>query len=450
MASLDMVGSYLKHAMLQATMQRIIVLGLVLSASLSIAQGTPDIPNEKVVVIPMGEPYDAGVAQPPPAPQPEPLVLPLPPSDTPTQPETRTIDALPPLPPPPEQLDNNPAQIVPTGPTAMIDGHPREGAFLSGPGSITFLMHHTLMTGIGTLATQLIPRAIDAGPARGAAYDSRMPPQVDIPAGGCDPANVQASIDRNPAYKGTGTAAIVTCPDIVTGESARLAYLTGTLLGAGIGFTSAAIWQFNNWISHRSANFGILSSLIGGAFLGGFTDLVTSHGDASATMWMTLIGSSAGAWLAAIIGGGDIALNKATLIISGAAWAAIYTALIVAIVATTGGNVTLRSGVDAVLLVPAFGAGVMALATLKFNPSTAQIIRANIFGAIVGGAVLALSGLLLGPLTGFTRSPVPYILAGVGAIGAKTLVSLLWADAADNPGTSSGLASDRKYRSVWW
>ena len=103
-----------------------------------------------------------------------------------------------------------------------------------------------------------------------------------------------------------------------------------------------------------------------------------------------------------------------------------------------------------VLFPPALGAGVMALATLKFNPSTSQIIRANIFGAIVGGAVLVLSGLLLGPTTGFTQSPVPYILAGVGAIGAKTLVSLLWADAAENPTTAAGFSgTDRKYRSVW-
>ncbi len=448
-----MVGSYLKQAMLQATMQRIIVLGLVLSASFSLAQSTPDIPSggqsEKVIVVPMGDPnaaYDAGVAQPPPSPQPEPqpVQLPPPPSDTPTQPlpETRTFEALPPPQPLPEQLDSNPAQVVPQGPGAMIDGHPREGAFLSGPGSLTFLLHHTLMTGLGTLATQMVPRAIDAGPARAATYDNRM--QVDVPASGCDPNNVQASIDRKPdAYKG-----VMTCPDIVTGEGARLAYLTGTLLGAGIGFTGAAIWQFNNWISHRSANFGIITSLIGGMLLGGFTDLVTNHGDASATMWAALIGQSAGAWLAAIVGGGDIALNKAVLIVSGAGWGAIYGALITAIVATTGGSITPRGAIDAVMLVPAFGAGLMALATLKFNPSVGQILRANIFGAIVGGAVLAISGLLLGPATGFAQ-PVPYILAGVGAIGAKTLVSLLWADAAENPTTASG-SSNRKYTNVWW
>ena len=394
-------------------MQRIIVLGLVLSASLGFAQGTPEIPNERVVVVPM-DPWDAGVAQPPPAPRPEATDAPV------VQPDTRTLEAVPPPPPPPENLDQAPAQIVPAGPGAMIDGHPREGAFLSGPGSLTFLMHHTLMTGFGVLATQMIPRAIDASPAHAAVMAGPVDRQtVDIPAGGCDPANLEASIAANAAYKG-----VTSCSDIVTGESARLAYLTGTLVGAGLGFTSAAIWQFNNWISHRSANFGILTSLIGGMFLGGFTDLVTAHRDSYATAWLTMIGSSAGAWLAAIVGGGDIALNHATLIISGAAWAAIYTALIVAIIATTGGAITPRSGLDAVLIVPAFGAGVMALATLKFNPSTAQIVRANIFGAIVGGAVLVLSGLLLGPATGFTRSPVPYILAGVGAIGPPVVAMI--------------------------
>ena len=420
-------------------MLRIIVLGMVLSASSSLAQGTPDIPPEKVIIVPMGDPYDAGqlpfLEQPPPQPQPENQPA-QPPVEPP--PGTRTLEAMPPPPPPPENLDTNPPQLIPSGPGAMIDGHPREGAFLSGPGSLTFLLHHTLMTGFGVLATQMIPRAIDASPAHAAVLDSRG--QIDIPAGGCPP------ID--PRYLGADSK-VVTCSDIVTGEGARLAYLTGTLVGAGIGFTSAAIWQFNTWISHRSANFGIITSFFGGMLLGGFTDLVTNHGDAYATAWMAMIGSSAGAWIAAIVGGGDIALNKATLIVSGGAWAAIYTALIVAIIATTGGSITARSGLDAVMLVPAFGAGIMALATLKFNPSVAQILRANIFGAVVGGAVLVLSGLLLGPTTGFTRSPGPYILAGVGAIGAQTLVSLLWADAAENPG-SGELTSDRKYRNVWW
>jgi hypothetical protein len=426
--------------MLQA-MLRIWIAGALLTASFSLAQGTPEIPNEKVIVVPLGDQWDAGVAQPPPAPPPEPIPeappepQPQPPPDAPQLPETRTFEASPPPPLPPEPLDETPVAAPPPAPGAMIDGHPREGSFLSGPGSFTFLMHHTLMLGVGTLATQMIPRAIDASNAHPAVLDRNG--NVDIPAGGCPPIN--------PRYE-----KVTTCGEIFTGESARLAYLTGTLIGAGIGFTSAAIWQFNNWISHRSANFGIIASFFGGMFLGGFTDLVTGHGDAYATTWMTLIGSTAGAWLAAIVGGGDIALNKAVLIVSGGAWAAIYTALIVAMVATTGGAITARSGMDAIMLTPAIGAGLMALATLKFNPSVGQIIRANIFGGIVGGAVLLLSGLLLGPATGFTQSPVPYILAGVGAIGAKTLVSLLWVDTAEAPPTVSGTSSTRRFREVWW
>jgi hypothetical protein len=405
-------------------MKPTLVSTLVLFATVASAQTTPDIPAEKVVIVPMMGEFDGGsVSEPPPQPPPEAPVM-APQFDAPVQPDTRTLEALPPA-PPPDAMSPNPPPPIPNGPGAMIDGHPREGAFLSGPGSFTFLMHHTLMTGLGVLATQLIPRAIDAAP--------HFEPQNDVPGGGCPPI----------------TGKYATCSEIVTGDAARLAYLTGTLLGAGIGFTGAAFWQFNHWVSERSANFGIISSLIGGMVLGGFTDLVTKHGDASAITWLTLLGSSAGGWLAAIVGGGDIALNKATLIVSGAGWAMIYTALIVAIVATTGGGITPRGGMDAIMLTPAFGAGLLALATLKFNPSTAQILRANLFGVAVGGAVLLLSGLLLGPATGFTKSPVPYILAGVGAIGAKTVVSLLWADAADSSGVGS-TSSDGKYRNVWW
>lgn len=432
-------------------MQRIFVLGVVLSAAGALAQSTPDIPQEKVVVVPIGDPnasVDAGVAQPPPMPQAEPQpTVPVPNTpvrDVPTAPppETRTFEAVPPPPLPPENLDTNPKQLEPQGPGAMIDGHPREGAFLSGPGSMTFLLHHTLMTSVGALATQMIPRAIDASP---------LHPSIDGKGmEGCvADANGVPMMERY-NKSGSNGVNVATCGEIFTGEGARLSYLTSALLGAGIGFTSAAVWQFNNWISPRSANFGIITSFFGGAMLGGFTDLVSNFRDPYATAWMTVIGNSIGAWLAAIVGGGDIAMNKAALVVSGGGWAAVYTALIVAIIATTGGAITPRGGMDAVLLTPAIGAGLMALATLKFNPSVGQIVRADIFGAIVGGAILAISGLLLGPTTGFTHSPVPYILAGVGAIGAKTLVSFLWADAAENPvAPSANGVSGAKYRSLW-
>ncbi len=72
----------------------------------------------------------------------------------------------------------------------------------------------------------------------------------------------------------------------------------------------------------------------------------------------------------------------------------------------------------------------MAFATLRFNPSTTQIMRANLFGVGAGGVVLVLAALVLG--ANFA-SPVPYILAAVAAIGAKVTVSLLWAEAAEGP-----------------
>lgn len=400
------------------TMQRLLALCVVFSAAVSLAQTTPDIPQERVVVVPMGDAApDAGVPLPPPIAEPPPL--PQPPPDAPvespppTPPPERTLEALPPPTPPPEQFEPPPPP-PPSGPGALIDGHPREGAFLSGPGSMAFLLHHTLLGGLGVLGTQMIPRAIDA-----------LAPSCPIDA-----------------YK------VASCGEIFGGEGARIAYLAGTLLGAGVSFTGAAIWQFNNWISPTSATFGMIASLYGGMFMGGLVNAMTT--DAYAVSWSALIGSLGGAWLAAIVGGGDLALNKATLIISGGAWAGIYTGLILAIVASTGTGLTARGVIDAMLITPAIGAGAMALATLKFNPSFGQVMRANLFGAAVGGAVLLLSALLLGPTTGFTH-PVPYILAGVGAIGAKTIVSLLWADAAENPqphALAPG-ARSRKYSSLW-
>jgi hypothetical protein len=87
----------------------------------------------------------------------------------------------------------------------------------------------------------------------------------------------------------------------------------------------------------------------------------------------------------------------------------------------------------------------MALATLKFNPSVGQIMRANVFGAGVAGAVLLISALIL---SNHFASPVPYILAGAGAIGAQTLVSLLWVEAAEAPVAPGEYQRPRV--SVWW
>jgi hypothetical protein len=356
----------------------------------------------KVIVVPYpGQVLDGGVvAEPAPvieAPPPAPVPEPPPPTPTPTP-----VEPPPEVPLVPSEGVMGPQPVQPPG--AFLDGHPREGAFLSGPGSLTFVLHHTLMTGLGVLATQMVPRAVDA-------Y--------------CIGFSCESGVQ----------------PAKFTGDDARIAYLAGSLIGAGIGFGASAWWQFNHWIGQRSANFGIIASFIGGAFVGGLVDLIAGGAmppnqvsRAYAVTWSIAIGSVVGAWLSIIVGGGDLAMNKATLIVSGAFWAMVYTALIVGIVAASGSAIDARAAVSGVLLTPAIGAAAMAFATLKFNPSTTQIMRANLFGLGVGAGVFLLSGLVLGLNWGRdSTGVVPYILGAVGAIGAKTVVSLLWVEAAENP-----------------
>jgi hypothetical protein len=380
-------------------MVRSLLVASLVVATAALAQGEAP-PDAKIVIVPYPG-SDAGVTvTPPPAPPPVPVepvapaldAPPTPPVDAPT---TRTLEAVPPVPPVEPENTPDPAAAAATasGPTVMLDGMPREGAFLSGPGSLTFILHHTLMTGFGVLATQMIPRGI--------------------------------------------AASLMSMPSLWTDEGARIAYLAGTLLGAGLGFTGAAVWQFFHWMSHSTATFGIVNSFFGGLFLGGLTDLATNGsmdpvGRAYAVSWLTILGNSAGAWLTAILGGGQLAVNKGLLIASGGMWAGLYTALIVGVVASLGGlSGSARGAMQAVMITPAIGAAAMALATLKFNPSVTQIMRANVFGLGIGAGVLLLSALVLGANFGH---PVPYILGAVGAIGAKTIVSLLWVEAANNPG----------------
>ena len=162
-------------------MSRIFSLTVALLAFAAFAQGE----EPRVIVVPVPAdpsmqqaPIDAGtpVATPPveaPPPVPATPPPPTPPAEvpnngTPTEPPPsdapRTIEAKPvtaeqlaPVVPVEQPTGDQP---VPT--TAMLDGHPREGAFLSGPGSLTFVLHHTLMGGVGVLATQMVPRLITA------------------------------------------------------------------------------------------------------------------------------------------------------------------------------------------------------------------------------------------------------------------------------------------------
>jgi len=359
---------------------RAALTALVLLASAAAAQSQ----GVRVIIVPSDGGLASGVADVPGA---EPV------------PTTRTLEAVPPPAPLAEPLDANPPPLRPLGPSAMLDGHPREGGFLSGPGSFTFILHHTLMTGLGGLATQLIPRALANDPLH------------------------------------------------FSDEGARLAYLGTGLGGAALGFAGSAIWQFTHWMGETTANTGIITSFFGGMLLGGFADLVTP--DLYAVAWMTVIGNTVGAWLLAIAGGGDLAVNKAALVVSGGLWAAIYTALIVGIIASTGGALNGRNAADVIMITPALGAGALALAALKFNPSTTQIMRANLFGLGAGALFLLVSALVL---NAHFNSPVPYILGGVGAIGAQTLVSLLWADAAEAapPMTPGGLQPARSQGIPWW
>ena len=91
-------------------------------------------------------------------------------------------EATPALPPPPEASG------------ALLDGRPRQGPFLSGPGSLTFVMHHSILGALGGFFTQ------------GFAQDFK--------------------IDKD----------------------SREAMLAGTLIGAGLGFGASAWWQFNHWV----------------------------------------------------------------------------------------------------------------------------------------------------------------------------------------------------------
>jgi hypothetical protein len=221
--------------------------------------------------------------------------------------------------------------------------------------------------------------------------------------------------------------------------------LAGTLIGAGLGFGTSAWWQFNNWVDTPLGSFGIGNALIGGMFLGGFMDMLTR--DPSILTWSTFIGAELGAWLTAALGGGQMPLNHGLLVASGGGWGMAYAALLMAIVHFSGTKITGKTWVDTLLIAPGLGATALALATLKYNPTSSQILRADIFGAGVGAVVLALSALVLG---GFDQ-PTPYVLAFLGSAGAITTVSLLWEEAAERPSPAANRSVRSKaYRNDWW
>jgi hypothetical protein len=304
-------------------------------------------------------------------------------SDAPVRPELQA--------PPAQEGQLPPAATAPDDSGVMLDGHVRSGAFLSGPGSVTFILHHSIMGAMGGFFTQ--------GFANGFSFK----------------------------------------------RSSREAMLAGTLIGAGLGFGSSAWWQFENWVDKPMGYFGIGNSVIGGMFLGGFMDMLSR--DPSLLTWSAFAGAELGAWLTAAIGGGQMRLDDGLMVASGGGWGLAYGALLMAIVHFSGTKISGKAWTDTLLMAPGIGATALALATMKYNPTSSQILRADIFGAGVGAVVLVLSALVLG---GFDQ-PTPYALSFLGSAAAITTVSLLWEEAAERPRVGlSGPGASKPYRCVWW
>ncbi len=299
----------------------------------------------------------------------------------PTAPGTPTPELPPPATTPPPEDDG-----------AMLDGHPRYGPFLSGPGSLSFVLHHTLMGATGGLVTQ----GISSG--------------FSLEAG------------------------------------SREAMLVGTLVGAGLGFGVSAWWQFNNWIDQPMGNFGVAHSIIAAMFFAGFVDLFSD--DRTALAYTSFLGAELGAWLTTFVAGGEMTLATGLALSSGAAWAMAYMGLLLATLGNSGTQLTTPTIVDSLLIAPGVGLGLMALANLRFKPTATQVLRANAFGAGVGAAVLVLSALVLG---GF-GSPTPYVLSLVTSAGAIAAVSIFWEESAERPTQTlhRNREKDRPYRNVWW
>jgi hypothetical protein len=378
----------------------VVLAVLVLSAVLpraAHAQAPAEPPlAEEPAAEPSQEPPPEEAAQPSESgeapPRSEPSSSPVPPPGA----EIRTTPQ-----PPLVQQEAPPEGEVPAAATdtrPMLDGKPRYGAFLAGPGSLTFILHHTLMGAAGGLFTQ------------GFATDFEF--------------------DR----------------------SSRERILAGTFIGAGLGFGLSAWWQSNHYIDHPMADFGIVNSAIGGMFLAGFMDLLTT--DKSALTWSAFVGSELGAWLTATVGGGQMKLEQGLLIASGGAWGLAYSALLLAIVHFSGTEVSGKNWTDALLIAPGIGAGALALASMRYHPTATQILRADAFGAGVGAVLLVASSLVLG---GFDNS-TPYVLALLGSAGAITTVSLLWEESAERPLESTAALNPyyrdprkhRPYHRVWW
>jgi hypothetical protein len=142
-------------------------------------------------------------------------------------------------------------------------------------------------------------------------------------------------------------------------------------------------------------------------------------------------------------------LNEGLLIASGGYWGLTYAALLLAIIRTSGNaGGSLGAAADVLLIAPGIGAGALALLSMRYHPTTAQVLRADIFGTGAGLAVLLISILVLGdPI----HNSTPYILSLLGSAGAITAVSLLWEEAAERPNAIYyDPEKHRPYNTVWW
>lgn len=363
----------------------------------------PDVattPDAAPAAEPIGE-GEGSPAAPPPTDSTEqaapPAATPDPPPDPPA--DAQTPEEAPP--PEGEQTEEGTPKrfviIVPRTEPApprpdMLDGHLRSGPLLSGPGSLTFIGQHTATAALGGFL--ITGHAFRFGEA----------------AGG------------------------------------REAMLSGTLLGAGLGFATSAWWQHHHWIGDTTSYFSIVNALIAGMFTVGVVDTFTPN--ALALSIAALIGTEVGAWSTALFAGGDMRLDDGLFVSTGAAWGLAYAGLLLAMIATSGTEISTKGVFDALLIAPGVGAGILALASTRYKPTTPQILRANAAGAGVGLAVLLISGVILGSFSNAT----PYLLSMISAAGAKAAIALIWPDEprARPAWSRRARSEDGRYRSSWW
>jgi hypothetical protein len=220
--------------------------------------------------------------------------------------------------------------------------------------------------------------------------------------------------------------------------------VVGTILGAGLGFGASTWWQFNHWVGLPAAEFSIVNSVFGGMLFTGLANVATH--DRTFMAWAGFFGAELGAWLTMVLGTGDLQLNDGLFMTSGGLWAMAFSGLILAIIGNSGVKLTSDGVASTLLITPGLGAAAAALATLRWHPSTPQVLRADAFGAGIGGAVLLISGFLLG-----FNSPVPYILTLATSATAITLVSIFWEESAERIVRMpiSGRTDRKRYASVW-